>query len=291
MTTQLQPMPQPHRFSKAPVPSAWDHHRPPSAKRNFHWACVHLLERPSKPRWTADSQTLLRSGVTLSSLSPHLSPGGMTQNRPGPLDGTASFAKPVACEADGQSGGKKRKSPPENTDLLPTATQGQIACHSYLSAPLPIVPTRWVFRGLPDSCRLSVPERRGGGGMWGVFGKPLKKAIWNTLGLHAVLTICLRFLSVLDDACVACCVFLSTGSYCPQTNSLQRLLLSRMHHKSLWCVKGLTLEVHAGDSAPAWQPGKKALYSQFTATCMHPRGTPDSVHRRGRFFCKSILGS
>ena len=24
--------------------------------------------------------------------------------------------------------------------------------------------------------------------MWGIFGKPLKTAIWNTLGLHAVLT-------------------------------------------------------------------------------------------------------
>ena len=34
--------------------------------------------------------------------------------------------------------------------------------------------------------------------MWGIFGKPLKRAIWNTLGLHAVLTTCLRFSSVLD---------------------------------------------------------------------------------------------
>ena len=49
--------------------------------------------------------------------------------------------------------------------------------------------------------------------MCGVVGKPLKRAIWNTLGLHAVLTICLRFSSVLDSACVACCLFLSTGSY------------------------------------------------------------------------------
>ena len=31
---------------------------------------------------------------------------------------------------------------------------------------------------------------KGGGGMWGIFGKPLKRAIWNTLGLHVVLTIC-----------------------------------------------------------------------------------------------------
>ena len=47
--------------------------------------------------------------------------------------------------------------------------------------------------------------------MWGIFGKPLKRAIWNTLGLHAVLTVCLKFLSFLDSACVACWLFLSTG--------------------------------------------------------------------------------
>ena len=39
--------------------------------------------------------------------------------------------------------------------------------------------------------------------MWGIFGKPLKRAIWNTLSLHAVLTVCLRFSSLLDDARVA----------------------------------------------------------------------------------------
>ena len=48
--------------------------------------------------------------------------------------------------------------------------------------------------------------------MWGIFGKPLKRAICNTLGLPAVLTTCLRFLSVSDGACVACCLFFSTGS-------------------------------------------------------------------------------
>ena len=48
--------------------------------------------------------------------------------------------------------------------------------------------------------------------MWGIFGKPLKRAIWNTPGLPAVLTTCVRFSSVLDDACVVCCLFLSTGS-------------------------------------------------------------------------------
>ena len=49
--------------------------------------------------------------------------------------------------------------------------------------------------------------------MWGIFGKPLKRAIRNTPGLHAVLAICLRFSSVLDDACVAHHLVLPTGSY------------------------------------------------------------------------------
>ena len=48
--------------------------------------------------------------------------------------------------------------------------------------------------------------------MWGISGKPLKRAIWNTPGLLAGLTTCLRFSSVSDGACVACCLFLSTGS-------------------------------------------------------------------------------
>ena len=61
---------------------------------------------------------------------------------------------------------------------------------------------------LPTEC-----PKGGGGGMWGIFGKPLKRATWNTLGLHAVLTTCLRISSVLDGMFAACCLFLSTGSY------------------------------------------------------------------------------
>ena len=63
---------------------------------------------------------------------------------------------------------------------------------------------------LPHLCALSVPY--GGGGMWGIFGKPLKRAIRNTPGLHAVLTMCSTFSYVLL-ACAACCLLLSTGSY------------------------------------------------------------------------------
>ena len=49
--------------------------------------------------------------------------------------------------------------------------------------------------------------------MWGISGKPLKRAIWNTPGLLAGLTTCLIFSSVSDGACVACCLCLLTGSY------------------------------------------------------------------------------
>ena len=79
--------------------------------------------------------------------------------------------------------------------------------------------------------------------MWGIFGKPLKRAIWNTLGLHAVLTTCLRFSSVFNDACVACCLYLSTGSHHVR---IQIHSTPRMYHKSLWCVKGLALGVKSG---------------------------------------------
>ena len=47
----------------------------------------------------------------------------------------------------------------------------------------------------------------------GYIQKDLEKGYLEHPGLHAVLTTCLRFSSVLDGACVACCLCLSTGSY------------------------------------------------------------------------------
>ena len=82
-----------------------------------------------------------------------------------------------------------------------------------------------ISRGRRRSCQLSgfsrvgdlvasfLPtECSGGRGMWGISGKPLRRAIWNTPGQLAGLTTCLRFPSVSDGACVACCLFLLTGS-------------------------------------------------------------------------------
>ena len=57
-------------------------------------------------------------------------------------------------------------------------------------------------------CPMCVPL----GGYVGYIRKALEKGYLEHLGLHAVLTTFLRFLSVLDRACVACCLFLSTGS-------------------------------------------------------------------------------
>ena len=35
---------------------------------------------------------------------------------------------------------------------------------------------------------------------WGIFGQPLQRAMWNTRGLHAELSICGRDVSVWDSA-------------------------------------------------------------------------------------------
>ena len=46
-----------------------------------------------------------------------------------------------------------------------------------------------------------------------------------------------------------CCLlplFVTRQLPCPHTNSLHGLLLSRMHHRNLWCAKGLALGVQSG---------------------------------------------
>ena len=74
------------------------------------------------------------------------------------------------------------------------------------------------------------------------FRKPVKKAIWNTLGLYAVLTTCLRFSSVLEDACVACCRFLSTGSY----------HVCKQMHSTCCCFPRCTTEAFGSQKSMLW---------------------------------------
>ena len=50
--------------------------------------------------------------------------------------------------------------------------------------------------------------------------------------------------------CLCCLLplFVNRQLPCLHTNSLHRLLLSRMHHKSLWCVKRLAVGVQGGST-------------------------------------------
>ena len=70
-------------------------------------------------------------------------------------------------------------------------------------------PTRWVFGGRRHYCLVSAPcvSRR-----VEYIRKALEKGYSEHPDLHAVLTMGLRFSSVLDGAGVAHCLFLSTGS-------------------------------------------------------------------------------
>ena len=95
---------------------------------------------------------------------------------------------------------------------LPPATPP--VAYIYISRGHPVSCQHGAFSGVGAFVASFVPaECPVGGGMWVIFGKPLKRAIRNTPGLHAVLTTCLRFLSALDGACVARCLFLLTGSH------------------------------------------------------------------------------
>ena len=78
--------------------------------------------------------------------------------------------------------------------------------------------------------------------MWGIFGKPLKRGIRNPPGLQAVPTICLRFLSVLDGACVARCLLLSTGSYHVYTQI----------HSTGCCFPGCTTKTFDAQMGSLW---------------------------------------
>ena len=84
-----------------------------------------------------------------------------------------------------------------------------------------------------------------GVGTWGIFGEPLKRAIWNTLGLHAD-NIFESFVRFGRFICCLLPLFVNRQLPCLQINSLDGLLLPLMHHKSLWCAKGLALGEHSG---------------------------------------------
>ena len=107
-----------------------------------------------------------------------------------------------------------RNPPSSHLSSLPTYPTFADTTASHISLGRAVSCQHGAFSGVGAFVVSFVPaECPVGGGMWGIFGKPLKRAIRNTPGLHAVLTTCLRFFSALDSACVACYLFLLTGSH------------------------------------------------------------------------------
>ena len=123
----------------------------------------------------------------------------------------------------------------------------------------------------------------GGGCMWGIFRKPLKGAIWNTLGLHAVLTVCLRFSSFLDGG------GLPAASFCQQAATMSSYKFTPRAVASPDAPQKPLVHKRARSQGANWVRVTRHP-EKLAEPCMHPQGTPNSVHRRGLFFCQSILG-
>ena len=104
----------------------------------------------------------------------------------------------------------------------------------------------------------------------GYLRKALEKGYLEALGPHAVLTTCLRFSSVLGGAPVACCLFLSTGSYhvCIQIHATP-CCFPRCTTETFGVQKSALwgCELCEGELGGVWYKGQKASYSRFAATC------------------------
>ena len=167
--------------------------------------------------------------------------------------------------------GLRRKSPDSTSAVLPS---------TYLSGRLRFCQL-CAFLGVGALVASFVlTECPRGRGMWGIFGKPLKKAFWSTLGLHAVLATCLRISSVLDGACVACCPFLSAGSYhvCLQI------------HATCCCLPRCTTEAFGAEESSLWGCLVGAVNSEPSLVARPKRlvlRRPSNLHvlTKSRTFC------
>ena len=79
-------------------------------------------------------------------------------------------------------------------------------------------------------------------GYVGYIRKALEKGYSEHPGLHAVLTVCLVFSSFLDSACVAFCLFLSTGSHVHITI-----------HATCCCIPRCTSETSGSEKSMLWR--------------------------------------
>ena len=119
----------------------------------------------------------------------------------------------------------------------------------YLSGTVLNAPTRWVFSGRRHSCLICAHcvSHKGGGGYMGNIQKALESSYLEHPG-SACCTNDMFEIFVRLGRCLCCLLplFVNTQLPCPHGNSLQGLLLPQMHHKSLWCVKGLALRCRVG---------------------------------------------
>ena len=88
--------------------------------------------------------------------------------------------------------------------------------------------------------------------MWCIFGKPLKRAIRNIPGVHAILMTCLRFSSFLDTACVAFYLFWSTGIH-----------VHIQIHATCCCIPRCTPETSGSEKSTLWRSKLGGGYSSY----------------------------
>ena len=75
----------------------------------------------------------------------------------------------------------------------------------------------------------------------GIFGKPLKRAIWNTLGLHAVLTTQLP-----NAVCAECAYQACTIATISLKSFLVRFLRFLLHVSSVACQSMVSVSCSGG---------------------------------------------
>ena len=157
---------------------------------------------------------------------------------------------------------------------------------TYLSGTSTIAQTGWVLGGRCHCCLICVHCMTRRYVYVGHIQKALEEGYSEHPSVQAVLTLSLRISWLLDDARVARCLVLSTGGY--------RVFVQI--HSPRCCTRYTTKILGSETGSLLWggvhlpYQCKKASYSRFAATCMHPQEAPNLDHRRGRFFCKSILG-
>ena len=127
--------------------------------------------------------------------------------------------------------------------------------------------------------------------MWGYFGKAPEKGHLEH-PRSACCTDDMPEIFVHFGQCLAFRLFLSTGSHHVLIQIHATCCCVPMHHRNHWFGKTHALVVQTVCRLLVRSPlaKQKGLGQPVHSNLHAPQGTPDFDHRRGRFFCKSILG-